>query len=117
MRKKHHHKKKPSFIKKWSAKLHLWLGLSVGIIVFIVSLSGTLYVFKDEIQDVLRKDVIYIKPKTIAHHPLSIEVLKKKVSLELNEKFPPSSVEIPLDKNKSYEFLYYEKDKNCMELF
>lgn len=117
MRKKHHYKKKPSFIKKWSAKLHLWLGLSVGIIVFIVSLSGTMYVFKDEIQDVLRKDVIYVKPTTITHHPLPIEVLKEKVSLEINENFPVSSVEIPLDKNKSYEFLYYEKDKNAWNYF
>ncbi|UPQ74721.1 PepSY-associated TM helix domain-containing protein [Chryseobacterium nepalense] len=117
MRKRHHHKKKPSFIKKWSAKLHLWFGLAVGIIVFIVSLSGSLYVFKDEIQGVLRKDVIYVEAKTITHQPLSIETLKEKVSLEINEKLPISSVEIPLDKNKSYEFLYYEKDKKAWNYF
>ncbi|OCK52813.1 peptidase [Chryseobacterium sp. CBo1] len=117
MRKKHHHKKKPSFTKKWSAKLHLWFGLSVGLIVFVVSLTGTMYVFKDEIQDQLRKDVIYVKAQTITQNPLSIEILKEKVSLEINEKFPISSVEIPLDKNKSYEFLYYEKDKKGWNYF
>ncbi len=63
MKKKHHHKKKVSPAKKWSAKLHLWLGLSVGIIVFIVSLTGTLYVFKDEVQNILRKEAIYVKMK------------------------------------------------------
>lgn len=115
--KKHHHKKKPSFTKKWSAKLHLWLGLSVGIIVFIVSLTGTMYVFKDEIQSIIRKDVVYVKAETITQNPLSIEVLKEKVSLEVNEKYPVSSVEIPLDKNKSYEFLYYEKDKKAWNYF
>lgn len=117
MKKKHHHKKKPSFTKKWSAKLHLWFGLSVGIIVFIVALTGTVYIFKDEIQGVLRKDVIYVKAETITQNPLSIEVLKEKVSLEVNEKYPVSSVEIPLDKSKSYEFLYYEKDKKAWNYF
>jgi uncharacterized iron-regulated membrane protein len=117
MKKKHHYKKKPSFTKKWSAKLHLWFGLSVGIIVFIVALTGTMYIFKDEIQGVLRKDVVYVKAETITQNPLSIEVLKEKVSLEVNEKYPVSSVEIPLDKSKSYEFLYYEKDKKAWNYF
>ncbi|SDI29430.1 Uncharacterized iron-regulated membrane protein [Chryseobacterium taeanense] len=117
MRKKHHHKKKSSFTKKWSAKLHLWFGLSVGLIVFIVSLSGTIYVFKDEIQNQLRKDVLYVKAETIKQKPIPIEVLKEKITLELNEKGPLTSVEIPLDKNKSYEFLYYEKDKKAWNYF
>lgn len=115
MKKKHHYKKKASPAKKWSARLHLWLGLSVGIIVFIVSLTGTLYVFKDEIQNSLRKEAIYVKGT--APHPISIHVLKDKVSLELQEKFPLSSVEIPLDKNKSYRFLYYEKNKKGWNYF
>lgn len=117
MRKKHHYKKKPSFTKKWSAKLHLWFGLSVGLIVFVVSLTGTMYVFKDEIQNQLRKDAIYVKAETVTQNPLSIEILKEKVSLEINENFPISSVEIPLGKNKSYEFLYYEKDKKGWNYF
>ncbi|WP_040992809.1 PepSY-associated TM helix domain-containing protein [Chryseobacterium oranimense] len=117
MKKKHHHKKKPSFTKKWSAKLHLWFGLSVGVIIFIVSLTGTMYVFKDEIQSVLRKDAIYVKAETIRQNPLSIKVLKEKVSLEINEKYPVSSIEIPLDKSKSYEFLYYEKNKKAWNYF
>ncbi|KMQ69671.1 peptidase [Chryseobacterium sp. FH2] len=116
MKKKHHHKK-PSFTKKWSAKLHLWFGLSVGIIVFIVSLTGTMYVFKDEIQGAIRKDAMYVKPETVTPTPLPIEILKEKVSLEANEKYPISSLEIPLDRNKSYEFLYYEKDKKGWNYF
>ena len=117
MKKKHHHKKKPSFTKNWSSKLHLWFGLSVGIIVFTVALTGTMYIFKDEIQNQLRKDAIYVKKETISQQPLSLEILREKVALEVNEKYPISSVEIPLDKNKSYEFLYYEKDKNAWNYF
>lgn len=117
MKKKHLHKKKPSFTKKWSAKLHLWFGLSIGLIVFIVSLTGTMYVFKDEIQNQTRKGVIYIEPETVRSTPLPIEVLKEKVSSEIKEKYPISSVKISLDKNKSYEFLYYEKDKKAWNYF
>lgn len=115
MRKKHHPKKKISSTKKWSAKLHLWFGLSVGLIVFIVSLTGTLYVFKDEIQNSLRKEAIYVNETTIT--PLSINVLKEKITLEINEKYPVSAIEIPLDKNKSYKFSYYEKNKKGWNYF
>ncbi|SES76892.1 PepSY-associated TM helix domain-containing protein [Hymenobacter actinosclerus] len=37
--------------KKISGKLHLWLGLSSGLIVFIVSITGAIFVFQDEIRD------------------------------------------------------------------
>lgn len=117
MKKKHHHKKKPSVYKKWAGKLHLWFGLSVGLIIFIVSLSGTMYVFKDEIQNQLRKDVLFVKAETVTKQPLSVEVLKEKITLELNEKYPVSSVEIPLDKSKSYKFIFYEKDKKAWNYF
>ncbi|AZA61947.1 PepSY-associated TM helix domain-containing protein [Chryseobacterium indoltheticum] len=117
MKKKHHHKKKPSVYKKWAGKLHLWFGLSVGLIIFIVSLSGTMYVFKDEIQNQLRKDVLFVKTETATQKPLSVEVLKEKITLELNEKYPVSSVEIPLDKSKSYKFIFYEKDKKAWNYF
>lgn len=115
MKKKHPHKKKVSFTKKWSAKLHLWFGLSVGIIVFIVSLTGTLYVFKDEIQNSLRKEAMYVQETKVS--PLPITVLKEKISLELNEKYPLNAVEISLDKNKSYRFSYYEKNKKGWNYF
>ncbi|MEZ0483133.1 PepSY-associated TM helix domain-containing protein [Fibrella aquatica] len=38
--------------KKLIGKIHLWLGLSSGIVVFIVSITGCLYAFQQEIQDV-----------------------------------------------------------------
>ncbi|MCJ7933885.1 MAG: PepSY domain-containing protein [Chryseobacterium sp.] len=117
MKKKHHHTKKVSSTKKWSAKLHLWFGLSVGIIIFIVSLSGTLYVFKDEVQNSLRKEAIYVKNEEANQKPLPISLLREKITLELNEKYPLSSVEVPLDKNKSYRFLYYEKSKKGWNYF
>jgi hypothetical protein len=87
------------------------LGLSVGLIVFIVSLTGTMYVFKDEIQNTFRKDAIWIKPETIMQSPIPIATLKEKVSLEVKEKFPISSVEIPLDKTNLMSFSIMKRIK------
>jgi uncharacterized iron-regulated membrane protein len=40
-------------IKAFIYWLHLWLGLSTGIIVFIISITGSIYTFKNEIKDAL----------------------------------------------------------------
>ncbi|MFV0290025.1 MAG: PepSY-associated TM helix domain-containing protein [Mangrovibacterium sp.] len=40
-------------MKKLIRKLHLWLGLTSGIVVFIVSITGAIYCFQKEITDVL----------------------------------------------------------------
>lgn len=38
--------------KKAIRKIHLWLGLSSGLIVFIIAITGCLYAFQEEIQDI-----------------------------------------------------------------
>lgn len=46
-------KKKSGIARRVNDWLHLWLGLSSGIIVFIVSITGCIYVFQQEIKDAL----------------------------------------------------------------
>lgn len=41
-------------IKKIIGKIHLWLGLASGLVVFIVSLTGCLYAFQAEIQELIQ---------------------------------------------------------------
>jgi uncharacterized iron-regulated membrane protein len=38
-------------LKKAIGKIHLWLGLSSGIVVFIIAITGCLYAFQEEIQN------------------------------------------------------------------
>lgn len=45
-------------LNKW---LHLWLGLGSGIIVFIVCLTGTIFVFHEEINAVINHDALYVE--------------------------------------------------------
>jgi len=37
--------------KKWFGKIHLWLGLSTGLVVFIMGLTGAIYCFAPELQN------------------------------------------------------------------
>ncbi|MDY3530047.1 PepSY-associated TM helix domain-containing protein [Riemerella anatipestifer] len=104
--------------KKIIGKLHLWLGLSVGIVVFIVSITGAVYVFKDEIENLLRKEVIHHNEKDIEHKTtLSLSVLEQRVNEQTKEPYPIHWAEIPLDKTKSYKFNYYEKNPKAWHYF
>lgn len=60
-------------MKKVIQKIHLWLGLSSGIIVFIVSITGCVYAFEKEIQDLMqpyrfitKKAQAYLAPSKMA---------------------------------------------------
>lgn len=118
MKKKHHHKKKPSIFKKWTGKLHLWFGLSIGLIIFIVSITGTLFVFKDEVENFTRKDVIYHYEQNIAQKQiLPIRVLEKAVDAQLKEKYKIHWVNVPIDKKMSYQFYWYEHNTEAWNYF
>ncbi|OMQ10503.1 PepSY domain-containing protein [[Flexibacter] sp. ATCC 35103] len=55
-------KSKKSLFKRVMAWLHLWLGLASGIIVVIVSVTGCIYVFENEIKDFI-EDWRFVKPQ------------------------------------------------------
>ncbi len=48
---------KQGTFKKFTRKIHLWLGLSTGLVVFIVSITGAIYVFQEEINLLLQAGV------------------------------------------------------------
>ncbi|WP_439483134.1 PepSY-associated TM helix domain-containing protein [Cyclobacterium plantarum] len=49
-------------IKKAIGKIHLWLGLSSGLVVFIVAITGCIYAFQSEIQD-LTQSYRFVEPQ------------------------------------------------------
>lgn len=64
--------KKKKTLKQWIGKIHLWLGLTSGLIVFIVSITGCIFCFHDEIKDVTRhwrkvevQDRAYLLPSAL----------------------------------------------------
>lgn len=110
--------KKSSRLKKIFGKLHLWFGLIIGLIIFIVSVTGALYVFKDEFENIARKDVIYHQEKDVENKKvIPIRQLEKLVDEQTQEKYPIHWVNIPMDKNMSYMFYWYEHDVNAWNYF
>ncbi|QXP71444.1 PepSY domain-containing protein [Polaribacter sp. R2A056_3_33] len=57
----HKRRKKESLFKYIMSVLHLWLGLLSSVIIFIVCLSGSIYAFKTQIENLIDSDVVYIK--------------------------------------------------------
>lgn len=57
--------------KKIASQLHLWLGVSSGLVVFIVALTGSILVFEEELEPVLYpKFHVVDVPKGQSHLPL-----------------------------------------------
>lgn len=65
-------------LKKIVGKIHLWLGLVSGLVVFIVALTGCIYCFQEEIQDAVQ-EYRFVSPEQRAYLPPT-ELRKKAVT-------------------------------------
>lgn len=99
------HKKKTP-IKKVIGFLHLWLGLISGIIVFIVAVTGCLFVFQQEISNVVHRDKfsVAVPNKSAAVLPLSVLKEKADKALGANATF----ITTYKDPTKAWEFMCYK---------
>lgn len=84
---------KHNSFKKWIGRIHLWLGLASGIVVLIVALTGCIFVFHDEIQD-LTRDWRKVTPENNDFIPPSI--LQEKVK----QLFPDADASMVVYQNK-----------------
>lgn len=92
------HKKQKYGFRKLMNDLHLWLGIASSLILFIVCLTGTIYVFKTEIEEWLEPQKYRIE-KT-HEQQLSIDQLIKITENETNGKV--NRVSIPADEEKTF---------------
>ncbi|MFP9113984.1 PepSY-associated TM helix domain-containing protein [Flavobacterium sp. RHBU_3] len=66
-------KKKKKDFKHWVGKAHLWLGLTSGLVVLLLAVTGCIYAFQEEITTALRHDSIYVTPTPGQKHlPASV---------------------------------------------
>ncbi|SFO25974.1 Uncharacterized iron-regulated membrane protein [Chitinophaga sp. YR627] len=109
-------KKGPSWRKKLNAWLHLWLGLASGIVVFIVALTGCIFVFQKEISEWVHHDILFVTPKEQPALPLS--VLQEKAQAALGKDFPVLSTFTYRQPDRAWEFITYKDgDENALTLF
>jgi len=79
--------KKKNDIKYWLGQAHLWGGLISGIVVFIVSITGCLFVFEEEIRNLTLKQYRFVEPQTTAKVELAI------IENVVKQEFPGKQIE------------------------
>jgi uncharacterized iron-regulated membrane protein len=107
--------KKPQSIwsktRKFFNDIHLWLGLGSGILVFLICLSGTIYVYNTELKELASPKLYNVKYKE-GSSSIPIETLVKKVGKET--KGNVISVKIPSDPSRSYTFMVRKKESDVV---
>ncbi|MGK4568384.1 PepSY-associated TM helix domain-containing protein [Flavobacterium sp. 3HN19-14] len=61
--------------------IHKWLGLTSGLIVFIVSITGCIFCFQDEIKDITREESRFVVNENKPYLPPSILIEKAKIAV------------------------------------
>jgi uncharacterized iron-regulated membrane protein len=94
-------------LKKAIGKIHLWLGLASGLVVFIVALTGCIYVFQKEISDVVHRRVFHIDAPAQAQ-PMPLSVLRQKAQAALGADKPLNFISTYRERDKAWEFSAYK---------
>jgi uncharacterized iron-regulated membrane protein len=92
-------------MKKFLRKIHLWIGLTAGLLVFIIAITGCTYTFQEEIQDVLQPYRFVKKENKTFLLPSKLEEIAKK---NLPNK-QLHSIKYHLE-NKSAEAIFYHSN-------
>lgn len=96
--------KKDGF-KKTIRNIHLWLGLSSGVIVFIIAITGCLYAFQEEIQNITEEYRFVKKQDAALLLPSQLEEIARK---EYPDKVLHALKYNALDKSVEAIFFHYE---------
>lgn len=91
-----------STLRKIAYQLHLWLGLTSGLIVVIMAVTGCILVFEKELKHAIYPEKYYVK--TVKKEKLPFSVLKLKAEQALPDSLKVSRVEISSDPSGSYAF-------------
>lgn len=99
----------------WIGQIHLWLGLASGLVVLIVSLTGCLFVFQQEISEFLHPEWFFVKPSPAA--PLPLSLLKEKAQSALGPDRPLRSITTYSQPDRSWEFMAYRSNDSALTYF
>lgn len=99
-------KKGKSWLKKLNAWLHLWLGLASGLVVLIVSITGCLFVFQEEISQIIHKKTLFVTPQSTPILPPS--VLQAKAQTALGKDNPITYMTFYRQPDRAWEFSAYK---------
>lgn len=103
-------RKKESWFKYGMAILHLWLGLLSSIVVLIVCLTGSIYAFKNQINDFYNREKVFVTtPKNDTINIAAIEHFFKKEGNTIK------TIVIPESSNRSLSISYSEENSSFIK--
>lgn len=102
--------------KKITYLLHLWLGLSSGLVVFVIGLTGAIYSFSDELKAVVYHNRLYVDIPNGAKKQ-SFDQLLFVAQKKLGEDKKISRVEIQQSPNRTYMFRAYKAGKYFEKIY
>lgn len=91
-----------SRFRKITYQIHLWLGLTSGLIVVIMAVTGCILAFEKELKHTFYPEKYFVK--TIGKEKLKLSDLKLKAEQALSDSLKVSRVEISSDLSRSYVF-------------
>ncbi|MFT3827992.1 MAG: PepSY-associated TM helix domain-containing protein [Chitinophagaceae bacterium] len=103
-----------SRFKKLIGQVHLWLGLTSGIIVVLVSLTGCLFVFQKEISGIVFSKTFNVEPQQTR---LPLSVLQQNAQKAMGANKPINSVTTYKDPSKAWEFMAYKANDTAITYF
>lgn len=102
-------------MKKQILWLHKWLGLISGIVVLIVSLTGCIYVFQDELKLVAYPEKYFISnPAPQTQQTIALSKLIAIAEKNLNPEEKVSRVEVFPNKNRTWVFRATKTNKDAI---
>jgi uncharacterized iron-regulated membrane protein len=97
-------------VRKLIGKIHLWLGMLSGIIVFILGITGCIYAFVDEIKPLVYADKYFVTPSANTKLPLSRLLKTAQEVYGANKSV--SAIEIYNSKKRSLRFRAYKESSD-----
>ena len=97
-------------VRKLTGKIHLWLGMVSGIIVFILGITGCIYAFVEEIKPLVYAEKYFVTSSENTKLPLS--QLLKTAQDNYGANKPVSAIEIFNSKERSLRFRAYKESND-----
>ena len=100
-------------IKKAVGQVHLYLGMFSGLVAFIVSITGCLWVFQEELRPLLYADRMYVEVPPSAHR-LPVDVLIQRAEAALGNQYSAERMHIPTrpDESVYVQFRKFNTEEN-----
>jgi uncharacterized iron-regulated membrane protein len=102
--------------KKIASQLHLWLGVSSGLVVFIVALTGSILVFEEELEPVIYPE-FHVVEVPVGRSPLPMDNLRATVANAYpKQRIARIEIEPHADRTIIFGLVKGKKEKNVLSV-